>query len=681
VQIVPEWVIELLNGLSIRARIITIVAIAITGFAVFGGIYAYHELQKTKVEAHKHNYGNIVKSVLNAKYDLLDLRRKSLLFLVKRQKSHANDFTKAAKALRTAITAIKTSTHDVNIRKMLDEVTGGLEKYRQGFGNLVDQQDRMGLDEAQTINLSSGEGYGKAHNLDVAIKNSASAFEKRINDELEFGGEERIFQLLAAFYKVKQAQFNFMTSGKNDDFTLAQHALGNLRKKLTEAYFEEEIREELATILVDYEQALKNWHASYHRLQESIAEVDNLFAGIQEYLDNLASHVGGNLASLEQYASDAQERAEILLWVVLALMLAGMLLVGYVVGQSIILPLGSLTKTMVQMAGGDHRVDICGYQKHEIGAMVRAMEVFKSNAVSREKLEQTQAMHDENVRERTKLMERSVLEFEKAISTSLVSLGSAACELSVAADDMEQAAVVVNSQSTRATSSVNQARNSIDKATGSTRNVTRSIKQVEEQTRTSSEVSQNAVEQARNAKQTMEQLSLSAGRIGEVIDLIQDVAEQTNLLALNATIEAARAGEAGKGFAVVASEVKALAAQTSRATDEIAEHIASIQKLTRKADTAIANVDGVIGEISQITSAVSVAVEEQNAAIVEIADNTSIASEGVDDSAKSIEHVQGVAASSRQTAQRVNGLSNSLDSQSKEIRDKVGEFLKTVQAA
>ena len=93
----------------------------------------------------------------------------------------------------------------------------------------------------------------------------------------------------------------------------------------------------------------------------------------------------------------------------------------------------------------------------------------------------------------------------------------------------------------------------------------------------------------------------------------------TNLLALNATIEAARAGEAGKGFAVVAGEVKALAAQTAKATAEIGSQIDTVRTATSDAVTAMAEIGGIIGKINEVSAAIAAAVEQQNATTHEIA--------------------------------------------------------------
>ena len=98
---------------------------------------------------------------------------------------------------------------------------------------------------------------------------------------------------------------------------------------------------------------------------------------------------------------------------------------------------------------------------------------------------------------------------------------------------------------------------------------------------------QAAVSRADQTDERIGQLSRAAQQIGEVVKLITAIAEQTNLLALNATIEAARAGEAGRGFAVVASEVKSLASQTAKATDEISCHISGIQSATQDSVNAI----------------------------------------------------------------------------------------------
>ena len=110
--------------------------------------------------------------------------------------------------------------------------------------------------------------------------------------------------------------------------------------------------------------------------------------------------------------------------------------------------------------------------------------------------------------------------------------------------------------------------------------------------------------------------------------MITGIAEQTNLLALNATIEAARAGDAGRGFAVVAQEVKALAAQTAKATDEIGNQISGMQSATQESVDAIKQIGAVILQISDVSGMIAAAVEEQGAATREIARNVQMASDG-----------------------------------------------------
>ncbi|MEA2830454.1 MAG: hypothetical protein QOF22_1202, partial [Bradyrhizobium sp.] len=201
------------------------------------------------------------------------------------------------------------------------------------------------------------------------------------------------------------------------------------------------------------------------------------------------------------------------------------------------------------------------------------------------------------------------------------------------------------------------------------------------QAQSSATVAGRAASQASKTTATMEDLSQAADRIGEVIKLINDIAAQTNLLALNATIEAARAGDAGRGFAVVASEVKSLAAQTARATDEIAAQIASIQGETREAATAIKGIEAVITEINQIASSTAAAVEQQSAATTEIARNVQQAAVGTDEVSSNIAGVLEAAAETDGHARTALENSNQLSGQADRLWQAVLGFVEGVKAA
>lgn len=148
-------------------------------------------------------------------------------------------------------------------------------------------------------------------------------------------------------------------------------------------------------------------------------------------------------------------------------------------------------------------------------------------------------------------------------------------------------------------------------------------------------------------------LSEEALRIGDVVALINDVASRTNLLALNATIEAARAGEAGRGFAVMAGEVKSLAAQTADATTRIQAQIATLQAGTVHAVKAIGSVGETISAMTITTRAVAAAVEQQNFATSEIARNLQNAARGVERIKQAAAGVAGATSVTQGAASRV----------------------------
>ncbi len=202
------------------------------------------------------------------------------------------------------------------------------------------------------------------------------------------------------------------------------------------------------------------------------------------------------------------------------------------------------------------------------------------------------------------------------------------------------------------------------------------------------EVSDNAATKVKTASERVEHLGTSARDISQVTEVITDIAEQTNLLALNATIEAARAGEAGKGFAVVASEIKGLAAQTAGATLDIKEKISSIQESTDDTVKDVNQITMVISEVTEIVSAIAAAVEEQSASATQVAENIDQASTGIvevnenvaqssqvsTEIAEDISRVHGVSKEMTNRSNRMKQSAQDLSALSGKLRDMIGVF-------
>ena len=357
--------------------------------------------------------------------------------------------------------------------------------------------------------------------------------------------------------------------------------------------------------------------------------------------------------------------------------------IAWFVGTATAKPIRNMTDAMKILAEGNHSVEIPARDRQdEIGQMAAAVQVFKDNAIE---MERVKAQQQETERLAAEDKKRSMNElassFEAKVGALVQSLSAAATEMESTAGSMTSLADQGNSKAMSVATAAEQTSANVQTVATATEELSASIQEISQQVANSARIANQAVDDARSTDSVVQDLAVGAQKIGEIIQLINDIAGQTNLLALNATIEAARAGDAGKGFAVVASEVKSLATQTAKATEEISAQITQIQSSTGLAVNAINGIGTTIQEMSEIAAAIASAVEEQGAATLEISRNVQQAAQGTEEVTQAIGDVRQAATDTGAASEQVFSAAGELSRNSNDLSREVDSFLAGIRVA
>jgi methyl-accepting chemotaxis protein len=297
------------------------------------------------------------------------------------------------------------------------------------------------------------------------------------------------------------------------------------------------------------------------------------------------------------------------------------------------------------------------------------------------KLEQETIANEKRLKEeKIKAMADLAERFDRKVQTIIREVVNAVAQLKTNSEHMAKVISNTNDRASEVVRTTLETLENVKNVASSAEVLSSSTHEIEEKIQHSSHSVRLAVQAQEKADGVSKALAQAANKIGEILDMIQNIAGQINLLALNATIESARAGEAGKGFAVVANEVKNLAGQTTKATDEISSHVSHIQQVSVQVIDALATIGNAVKDVDSYSTAISLAVGQQTETTREIADSMGIAADRTGRISVDVGEVKQDSVKAMDSSDQVLQVVNNLAQQSERLTQEVSAFLKEIAA-
>lgn len=552
------------------------------------------------------------------------------------------------------------------------EIAPDMETLVSGYKNFQRLVFDMGT-------LQQAQGWTENEGLNGALRKAVQGIEKVIDDHMKKGEDLR--SVMISVLTLRRHEKDFMLRRQPVYVERWNKEAAKLASELMLADMNDDLRLMIQAELKAYRNGFNNWSEGNQQLIKAFEETRAAITAFSLQSQTLVESIIAKNTAFEASVHAKTARNSTIGLSILVVTLALACGLAVIIARQVIGQMRALSAATQQLAEGQLDVTIHGdLRQDELGVMARALKIFRDNAHERLRLQKAAEVDQAQRSERQQRMEMLVNDFQNAIVRVLDAVQREIGTMRGTASNLSSLATIASEQAGQASHASQGASSNVQTVAAAAEELGSSIQEIATQTHKASEMVHAATEQALVTNQEVSSLNANAARIGDVVEMIRAIAEQTNLLALNATIEAARAGEAGRGFAVVASEVKNLSSQTSKATEEIAQRIADIQRSTETTVQSISRITQSIEHVNQVIGGIAAAVEEQQAATGEISHSIALAADGSVSVAHNVEGVTSAIGETNREADQVLGASEQLTTITTELSSAIEQFLAGVAA-